>query len=345
MQASQSRRTQLEQLRNDYIGLEADKSALQVQTAQLQSQIASIDGLLENKRKEMSPLAPVYTLTEDVVAEILRTAYQHHFPHCRLDDGLPHTNSPVAISHVSRWWRRRALSLPTIWTCIHVTPAQPRHYTQVVKDYLVRSRSLPLSIFFLCYTNKYRPDWSVDWKTFRATVWARYKSSWKYLLAEKYRWKHCVIYTLHDESVPLLLSPLRRRTLPQLEYLGISVSSEADVRNELPEFHAPKLTHLRTDYISTMDLPRTLFMHLTELKVAYTNVEIRYFVKMLRASADTLQTLTLCSVAFYNDASMVSLDINLPHLTCLILDTVEASFGEMINPPLICAVLPLLFAT
>lgn len=103
--------------------------------------------------------APVYKLPHDVVREILEVAYLHHFPHCHQDHSLPHIDSPIAVSHVSRWWRQHALSVSSIWACIHVTPRQPDNYADMVKLYLDRSKSLPLSIFFLCrpYNSNYDP--------------------------------------------------------------------------------------------------------------------------------------------------------------------------------------------
>ena len=93
---------------------------LQSQLAQLGAKIEEQKARAERLRKEIADLAPVYTLSDAIAARILKFAYKHYFPHCRLDDGLPHTHSPIAISQVSRWWCKRALSLPSIWTCIHV---------------------------------------------------------------------------------------------------------------------------------------------------------------------------------------------------------------------------------
>lgn len=114
-------------------------------------------------RKSKTTLSPIYTIPDDIALEILQIAYEHHFPHCRLDDGLPHTNSPIAISQVSRCWRSLALSLPCIWTCIHVTPHQSKQYDRIVKLYLRRSGRLPLSISLQYYSYKAgKLEWGQD---------------------------------------------------------------------------------------------------------------------------------------------------------------------------------------
>ena len=116
MQSASVRRARLEQLEKDCAAIESDIRSLE-------AQIKVPKSLLEAKHREMALLAPVYTLPDDIAALILKVAYQHHFPHCRLDDGLPHTNSPVSICHVSRWWRHQALSV-SVYLVLY--PCYPR---------------------------------------------------------------------------------------------------------------------------------------------------------------------------------------------------------------------------
>ncbi|KIP11840.1 hypothetical protein PHLGIDRAFT_124517 [Phlebiopsis gigantea 11061_1 CR5-6] len=271
----------------------------------------------------MSQLTPVYTLPEDVVTGIFKTAYEHHFPHCRLDDGMPHTHSPVAVSHVSRRWRGYALSVPTIWTCIHVTPGQHSRYAEVIKAYLIRSRELPISIFFLCHTIRDRQSW-YPWDAFRRIYWLRYKSCWKYLLAERHRWKNCAVYLGHQRSLTLLLQSIEGKAFPRLEYFGLSPRILPAITNKtLPDFNTPQLMHLRIDSLPGITgSPLKVFTHLTQLNIsgAYSGVGI--FLKMLRQASATLQSLTVGRTTFSSgdDLALPSeLTLTLPQLTHLTL--------------------------
>ena len=198
MQLEGTRRSQLEELKKE--------------CAAIESNIQSLEVKLEDKRRKMALLSPIYTLPDDVACEILKVAYSHHFPHCRLDDGLPHTHSPVAISHVSRWWRAQALSVPSIWTCIHVTPQQPAHYAEVIKAYIVRSRELPLSISFICMSEyKLQAFPAIDeddftpWNLFQRDSWPRFRSSWKYLVTEKHRWRNVALHITYIEAITAIM--------------------------------------------------------------------------------------------------------------------------------------------
>ncbi|GJE96296.1 hypothetical protein PsYK624_124900 [Phanerochaete sordida] len=321
--------------------LQKEYGALYSQIDELQAQISQVQSLVEQKKREMAPLAPVYTLPEDVVAEILKFAYLHHFPYCRLDDGLPHTNSPVAISHVSRWWRRQAISLPSIWSCIHVTPEQPSHYAEVLKTYLIRSRSLPLSISFLCFA---RDDSAtagyivpqLEWSSFATSTWRRFKASWRYLMAEKYRWKNAHITLWHDESAATILRSLTGK-FPQLQFLGISLGCDDGSLPSITtidprEVIAPLLTHVRLDRLSQrIKKPsRSLFGHLTELNLNGLSCTIRELMAVLAMTKDTLKyfalveayiTVTPGGATAFTSSTLPNL--TLPKLKYLLLDEIN----------------------
>ncbi|EKM56376.1 uncharacterized protein PHACADRAFT_253459 [Phanerochaete carnosa HHB-10118-sp] len=319
--------------------------ALQQECLELEEQISRIKSKIKQKKHEIAPLAPVYTLADDVVVIVLRFAYQHHFPHCRLDDGLPHTNSPIAISHVSRWWRRQATSLPSIWTCIHVTPEQPAHYAEVAKAYLVRSRSLPLSISFQCRTPdillKGSLSQQLDWSMFEGSIWRRFKSSWKYLLTEGHRWKNCSIYLWHQESTQAILFSLNGCKFPHLEYLGISIGAE-DAPDLVPNFEAPGLTELRAEcWLPVFKAPRRLFSGLTDLKIHDASCAIGALTDVLAVAAGTLERFSLSQVCLeFNSNPPEILLPTLPRLTYLLLEDVvdEHNNEEYRFCPAICRV-------
>ena len=105
----------------------------------------------------MTSSSPVHMLPDDVLYGVLRTAYVHSiFPYCEGGNRRQRLlQSPIPFSHVSRRWRGLALSVPSIWSCIHFDqPAGPRgNPLGSVETYLTRSGQLPLSIHFRCHIN------------------------------------------------------------------------------------------------------------------------------------------------------------------------------------------------
>ncbi|GJE96301.1 hypothetical protein PsYK624_124950 [Phanerochaete sordida] len=282
--------------------------ALKEERLQLESKIRDLEALVRKKDEEIASLAPVYTLSDDVVAIILELAYRHHFPHCRLDDGHPHTNSPIPISHVSRWWRRQALSLPFLWSCIHVTSAQPPfHYAEAVKAYIERSSQLPLSISFLClardYENATKDMPYLDDAEFFGPIWTMYARSWRYLLAEKHRWKNCAMYLFHEDPARALLPSLQGRTFPRLEYLGIACYSSSPFPDEIDDIvltlDAPNLIELRAKTLpSICAAPSKLFSRLTELNLCGVECSVGQLMSALNETTGTLERFTLSDAMF-----------------------------------------------
>lgn len=295
-----------------------------------EAQIRQLEDVLRQKKQLMAPLAPVYALPDEVVAMILKFAYEHHFPHCRLDDGQPHTNSPIAISHVSRWWRRQALSLPFIWTCIHVVPQQPPHYATVAKLYLERSRDLPLSIFFQCFSKEFERNDTIqfEWPETCKPVWMRLKTTWKHLLEEKDRWRHLTMYMWHEESAADVLTSLSGRRYPRLEYFGYSLAFEQEFEI-VPSIDAPLLATLRAEsWFPDFRGPRRPFSRLTELKVDSVHCTVVELLRVIQEAAETLQRLSLCKVV-HDAIGPAQITIPpLPKLTHLLLEGIHDSHAH-----------------
>ncbi|GJE96297.1 hypothetical protein PsYK624_124910 [Phanerochaete sordida] len=306
--------------------------ALEQECADLKTQMTRLQEDIDRKKHMMAPLSPLYTLPDEVVAMILKFAFQHHFPHCRLDDGPPHTNSPMTISYVSRWWRRQALSVSFIWNCIHVMMPQPPHYPTTVRLYLERSRGLPLSISFQCFTRDFALD-EVDsrgWLAICPKLWQRLKVIWMDLLAEKSRWKHCSVYAWHSEVAGIITS-LHKRRFPLLEYLGVTCSSSNVSRIGVFKIEAPRLTELRAEaWFPTIECPHDFPNRLTELKISHVQVSLTRLMHVLAENAGTLQSLALAKVVYEVDgASAAAIRVPmLPRLTCLVLHGVTDSHSR-----------------
>lgn len=269
--------------------------------------------------------------------EILKAAFQHHFPHCRLDKGLP-SHSPIAVSLVNRWWRRLALSVPQIWTCIHLTVHQPNDeaFCDVAATYLTRSADLPLSIFFSCYTNDYDTHYKYtgEWPDFEAVVWPRFRRALRMLLDHRTRWKHLAVHVLHEEAVALLLFQMSLQVFPSLEYFGISLWKEDDISPEeaIFDFMAPKLAQIHTCRIDFTHFQTHQKQHqyhplnnIREIMLTDNCLCPIQFLRMLALTSTTLETLVLSQISFgfpSEDAGEPPSFISLPRLHTLYLDEV-----------------------
>ena len=320
MYASQ-RRAKLAQLERERADLAHQKDELLAQAEAIQSDI-------DDKTEAIASLSPVYTLPDELVLEVLTIAYQHHFPHCRLDDGLPHTHSPLAISHVSRWWRHHALSLSRIWNCIHLTPQQSEQHVELVKLYVARSGDRPLSIFLVAYEEEAIHDITAALMSeFGTNAWARHRRAWQCLLAHKARWRHCALYTNSRRQLEAVLKTMSGQVFPQLEYLAIA-GPPSDGRTPQGSnlvLHAPRVTALRITHALP---PRPLqpFTHITDLTLENTPLHRVRFMECLAKASRTLQRLTLNFIRFYLldlEADAVLPDISLPRLTVLVAEFVR----------------------
>ncbi|KAF7324911.1 hypothetical protein MKEN_00533300 [Mycena kentingensis (nom. inval.)] len=80
--------------------------------------------------------------------EILEEIFFKCLPEDR-DPSLHPRDAPILLCQVCSSWRAVALSTPRIWASLHISfafVAWRKDYTQVVADWLARSRSLPLSL-------------------------------------------------------------------------------------------------------------------------------------------------------------------------------------------------------
>ena len=127
---------------------------LDLQYAYLQERQAyllrQLEELNDEKRQidiQRAAYAPVYSVPDDVLYQILDEAYAHDPHGCTLDYRC---DTPIAITHVSRRWRYLALSHPKIWACIHVPAPLSRGHIPLLNLYISRSQPLPISFTIRC---------------------------------------------------------------------------------------------------------------------------------------------------------------------------------------------------
>lgn len=133
--------------------LESQKSALQYELDQLNSELE----VLQNRRASMeSRIAPIWMLPNEVISYIFELGAsdqeEQNDSSPRADEGSDAPDQPdfqILMSHVSRHFRDVAIKTPTLWSTIHVLDlAEPR--LDYVKTCLERSGSLPFSICLDC---------------------------------------------------------------------------------------------------------------------------------------------------------------------------------------------------
>ncbi|KIP11850.1 hypothetical protein PHLGIDRAFT_417507 [Phlebiopsis gigantea 11061_1 CR5-6] len=247
----------------------------------------------------MAYLATIHDLPEDILLKVMDASHVHRFPHCRLyNSSTP--DSPVTLAQVCRRWRQSALALPSLWSCIHVTPELSSGCDDMVDAYLSRSGYLPLTIVFICHTTAFKehPGWDVGWEEFESTIWPRFKRSWDHLVLQQSRWKHCAIYSLYAEASVYLIQSLDRAIFPQLEHFGVTSYSEVDedTTDCTLKFFAPALTHFRTDIVPTLHSSSEFFQNLTELKLSKVTIEAGLLARILASVSSTLTVLVLAEV-------------------------------------------------
>ncbi|GJE93692.1 hypothetical protein PsYK624_098520 [Phanerochaete sordida] len=254
-------------------------------------------------------------LPDDVFAAIFEVAYLHHFPHCRLHDGLI-LDSPIAASHVCRRWRRVSLSLSSLWSCIHVMPHQGRHSARITETYLARSGLIsPVSIVMGCLVTNFerRPDWDKVFDEFAITLWPPFETSWALLLAHKHRWKHCALASLHQEVTEQLLQSLKGSSLPLLEYFSVISYSEVDesLTSTALDVSAPALVHLRTDVVPMLSSPQDVFGKLTHFKLHNMTPNSIDVLRVLKIASATLVDITFANVHFVTEEAVSQISLPL----------------------------------
>lgn len=293
--------------------LEAGRDNILALVDGLQAQIDEMRQLAAAMTDEMAALVPIQSLPDEIVFLIFRHAYEHHFPHCRLHSGQL-KDSPVVITHVCRRWRRLALDLSHIWSCIHITMDQPPQYQHALAAFLDRSRQQPLSIMFLSHSDAFVREHAIE--TVRHEVYQRIYAAhlhacWDLLLLQHDRWKHCGVYCSQDDSMRYILQHLRDRTFPALEYLIFFLEHDSEPENlgHTLDITAPVLKSFRISGGPTITMtPLSLYTHLTELVLdgncLLSDFPYTQLMATLAETAATLEVLVLIDLDVYIDYAL-----------------------------------------
>lgn len=136
-----------------YIQIELDKASLEHHGDDLiREPVGGNHDLVANPLRH-TQFAPMSRIPIDILKLIFEEAYQP----CRIvHNGLDQSGcNPLVVTHVSRRWRDTVLSLPTLWTCLHVEQS-----FELLNLWIQRSRNLPLRIVELetRTTGVHRPE-------------------------------------------------------------------------------------------------------------------------------------------------------------------------------------------
>lgn len=154
-----------------------------------------LEAIAEEKRViniRRATYAPVYSAPDDVLYQILEEAFAHEPQGCMLDY---HCHTALAIAQVSRRWRRIALSLPKIWSCIHVPVPLSRTHLPLLSLFIARSQPMPIAFTMRC---RFYKASSPETKLYAECL----------ALFVKTRVRSCTICTDYRDTMQVLLSVL-----------------------------------------------------------------------------------------------------------------------------------------
>ncbi|KAI0688981.1 hypothetical protein BC835DRAFT_281916 [Cytidiella melzeri] len=253
----------------------------------------------------MAEGAPIYTLPDELLAEILRRACGHPFPRCRLlyrkDD--PERNyfvSPLVIIKVSRRLRHVAQLSPELWTCIHVIPCAGLF--KLAEIFLSNSQSLPISLT-LSNMPRLKPSDAI----------------WDMLKANVNRWEDAAFYDIdiQEPFTASLRDTLAHSPLPMLRSLILETRGSI-LRDVDFSLSAPNLRRIRmTRMMLSPESYDTTCQNLTRLSLGGVALESWHeLVPLLWTCKQTLQALLLGpDLHFRNQEDPVA--VQLPQLRYL----------------------------
>lgn len=256
--------------------------------------------------------APVYSVPDDVLYQILEEAYAHPLHQCRLDYN---THSPIAVAQVSRRWRYVALSLPRIWSCIHVpTPLSRSHIPQIAL-YISRSRPMPIAFTIRCrFQTPTSPDMNLYMECLTRLLTPHVRS--------------CTIYTDYAASMEAFLGLLTMTDHSCFEHLHLQLLGE-DARlvmegNSLPSYLRSALLHA-----VRLPSPPIVLSNMRRLTLEQQPISLHY-LHDIALSCPSLTHLTLREVTTTDDGMRV--DVRFPALEHLQLCELDlARMGDLLG--------------
>ncbi|GJE86547.1 hypothetical protein PsYK624_026270 [Phanerochaete sordida] len=257
--------------------LSAEQSLLEIQKAELLRQSDLVEASLRRIAVETAEFSPLYTLPIDVLMDILEVAYEHtpHDRRCAIEQ------NPMIPAQVCRRWRRAALALPRLWSCLHVNCS-----AELLALWLARSGSLPLRIICAGKDVEARRTGAGMTAAQSAPWTASYLQGLTNLMQHASRWQHFDIETSHSVFLQTVLEVMGGNYFPALEYLAVWHAGHAQNISSRSSLLSccPRLTELA---LLRLDAPFSIFTplrHLSELYLgcrSFTSWQLSQLAKAL----------------------------------------------------------------
>ncbi|KAI0088988.1 hypothetical protein BDY19DRAFT_161047 [Irpex rosettiformis] len=268
----------------------AQRKEIEARRGNLLAELKRLDAKLSEVDRQIACQAPVYSLPDEVLLEILEAAYTHNFPYCRNNDPSA-VNSPVAFSHVSRRFRRISLASTKVWACVHASLGQPESHMGIIQAHLAHSREQPLSFTFRYllappYDNPTNEDWErYDLLCLRAEL------SWNLALDHFHRWKHLAMFFGSMDPIVPYMEHLVGCNLRALESLYIWVDKRCTAE---PIYEDGLRLNFRAPLLTKLSLCAEIFD--VEYPLAMQNVTHLALCRMWKLSTyDVTSVLTHCA--------------------------------------------------
>lgn len=242
-----------------------------------QKQLAEGNAQIHPLQYEKASLGPLLTLPDEVLIMILDEACLHNFPRCGVND-MEAPYQSLVLSHISHRWRNLALSLPRIWTCIHISSSSDKS-PRVLDIYLANSQAHPLSVSVACKDNY---DGTINWKYWHHTTkWKAFWNSWIRLCAIAQRWRHCSITCDATDVMEMLQDSISHSTLTQLQYLQLHCDENYEdfaIAANMG-WASPCLTHLRLRLVIA-PLETALLGNIVELSLHKQDLDPNFLLRL-----------------------------------------------------------------
>ncbi|KAF8918580.1 hypothetical protein CPB85DRAFT_994384 [Mucidula mucida] len=274
------------QARAESADLDSRMAAVRAVLDGLLAQQATVNGYAE-QIKAISH--PVRTLPTDVLGEIffsfVKDVMYPPFDHFRCGsfvDSLDVRKGPCVLTHVSSGWRRTALGLPRLWSCIQLKSDCPERHARASFLQNILSRSLNLPLHITLYASNYNIS---DYGEFSV------------LLGTSNRWQSAALAL----SYSTFLALNSRIALDALQTVWINLGRL--IRDPVPQNqirileHAPRLrslaVHNDSEFLTNFTVAWSQITHFTGFKTMSLEAFVHSFRKLSTFVMQAFQTISI----------------------------------------------------
>jgi hypothetical protein len=297
------------------------------------SRLQRITDELSIKRNQLADFITPHQALLSPIRRVPRDVLQEIFVRCLPTNHnaiMNHRDAPLLLGRVCSSWRSISISIPQLWSSIHISIPDPPMYSkeddvfiQAVRDWLNRAGALPLSIslFQLMFNGGTSAKTEHDFVT--------------HLISLSKRWKH-INLSLSCASFPLF-SSLSPELVPLLETCTLYLPEEDRrlsrmLENPCSVFQAPRLHGLSIPSLFASPDTAIDWLQLTELIITDA-MHHRWQVNIALAIMSRCENLVSCTICL-NDG-FTSGDAPIVMVTMPLLETLSlggwSNFGTFFD--------------